>query len=163
MGDCSERPPKRRPACRICGEPGRAIDPPTVRALLRPEALARLIEDEHSFCFSPSCSTVYFGTGECFRRDDVSVPVFQKESPGTRVVCYCLGIREDRIRKEVEASGASASAARIRELVRSGQCRCDVLNPQGTCCLGHVVGIERSVDQGIAEQAAPGVQPAVPG
>jgi hypothetical protein len=161
MGDCCARP-KPRPACRICGEPGRAIDPATVRALLRPEALARLVEDEHSFCSSPSCSTVYFGAGECFRQEDVAVPVFQKELPGTRVVCYCLGIREDRIRKEAEASGASASAAQIRELVRSGQCRCDVLNPQGTCCLGHVVGIERSVDRGIAEQAAPGVQPAVP-
>ncbi len=162
MRDCCARPSKLRPVCRDCGEPGRAIEPTTIRALLRPEALARLVEDEHSFCSSPSCSTVYFGAGECFRQEDVAVPVFQKESPGTRVVCYCLEIREDRIRQEVEGAGASASAAQIRELVRSGQCRCDVLNPQGTCCLGHVVGIERSVDQGIAEQAAPGVQPAVP-
>jgi hypothetical protein len=162
MGHCCARPSKPRPVCRACGEPGRAIEPTTIRALLRPEALARLVEDEHSFCSSPRCSTVYFGAEECFRREDVAVPVFQKESPGTRVVCYCLGIREDRIRREVEDSGAAASAAQIRELVRSGQCRCDVLNPQGTCCLGHVVGIERSVDQRIAEQVAPGVRPAVP-
>jgi hypothetical protein len=161
MGDCCARPPKPRPACRSCGEPGRTIEPTTVRALLRPQALARLVEDEHSFCSFPSCSTVYFGAAECFRREDLSVPVYQKESPGARVVCYCLGIREDRIRQELEGSGASASAAQIRELVRSGQCRCDVLNPQGTCCLGHVVGIERSVDQGITEQETPGAQPAV--
>jgi hypothetical protein len=162
MDDCCARPPKPRPACRSCGEPGRAIEPTTIRALLRPEALARLVEDEHSFCSTPSCSTVYFGAADSLGKEDVAVPVFQKESPGTRVVCYCLGIREDQIRQQVDDSGASVSATQIRELVRSGQCRCDVLNPQGTCCLGHVVEVERSVDRRNAEQEAPTIEPAVP-
>jgi Zinc binding domain len=162
MSDCCGHPAKPRTVCPSCGGPGRAIDQATVLALLRPEPLARLGDDEHSFCSAPECSTVYFGDRESFRREDLAAPVFQKETPGARVVCYCLGIREDRIHQEMEDAGASASADRIRELVRSGQCRCDVVNPQGTCCLGQVAGIERSFDRAAAEREASKVEPAVP-
>jgi hypothetical protein len=71
-----------------CDQPGRTVDPITVKALLRPEALARLSDAAHRFCPTPSCPVVYFGEGEAFDREEIAVRVLQKEAPGDRTVCY---------------------------------------------------------------------------
>jgi Zinc binding domain len=133
-------------ACPACGQTGRSVEPITLKALLRPAALATLSPGAHSFCASASCPVVYFGASEVFRRDDVLVPVFQKEPDGKRLVCYCFDVAEDQILREVEASGASASAERIRALVRDDRCACELRNPQGSCCLGNVTALVRSVE-----------------
>lgn len=71
--------------------------------------------------------------------------MFQKAAEGLRTVCYCFEIAEDQIRREVEAAGVSASAERIKTLVRDDRCACEVRNPQGACCLGNVAAVVRSV------------------
>ena len=132
--------------CPACGQTGRSIEPITLKALLRPAALATLGPGEDSFCASASCPVVYFGTRGVFRREDVLVPVFQKELEGRRLVCYCFDVAEDQILREVETSGASPSAERIRALVRDGRCACELRNPQGSCCLRNVTALVRSVE-----------------
>jgi hypothetical protein len=134
-------------ACPACGQTGRSVAPITLKALLRPAALATLGPGPHSFCASASCPVVYFGTGGVFRREEVLVPVFQKEPEGRRLVCYCFDVAEDQILCEVEASGASPSVERIRALVRDGRCACELRNPQGSCCLGNVTALARSVEE----------------
>src|SRR5262245_9227448 len=108
--------------CPECGIAGTSVDTITLKALLRPGALETLSSGERRFCSSASCSVVYFGEGGVFRREDVLVPVFQKGPEGCRRVCYCFDVREDTIRSEVEATGASATADRIKALVRDGRC-----------------------------------------
>ncbi len=130
----------------------------TLEALVRPEALARLSGGNVDFCPTADCSTVYFTDDQALHQNDVSVPVFQKQAAGDRVVCYCLGIQENRIREEVESTGLSSSAARIRALVHSGECRCEVVNPQGTCCLGQGSAIERAA-AGTPSDEAVSVEP----
>jgi hypothetical protein len=66
------------------------------------------------------------------------VPVFQKEPKGDRTVCYCFGVGESDIRRELAASGRSTAVDRITALVKSERCACEVKNPQGSCCLGNV-------------------------
>jgi hypothetical protein len=87
---------------------------------------------------------VYFGEGQVFRQDDVLVPVFQKGPEGRRTVCYCFDLSEDAVRREVEGTGVSASAERIKSLVRDGRCACEVRNPQGSCCLGNVAALVKA-------------------
>lgn len=130
----------------------------TLEALVRPEALARLGGGNVDFCPTADCATVYFSEDQALHQDDVSVPVFQKQAAGDRVVCYCLGIQENRIREEVESTGISSAADRIRALVQSGECRCEVVNPQGTCCLGQVSAIERAA-AGRPTENAVGIEP----
>ena len=125
-------------ACAECGRAGRKVDRITVRAMLRPAALARLSAPAHRFCPTPQCPIVYFGTDETFGREDVLVDVFQKERPGDRLVCYCFRETEVDIRREIEETGRSTAAERITELVAAGRCACEVRNPQGTCCLGNI-------------------------
>ncbi len=143
MEGCCERPQGPRSDCPECGRPGRKVRKITLKALLRPEALARLGPEEHRFCATAGCPVVYFDAAGVFRRGDLLVPVFHKEAEGDRTVCYCFDITEDQIRREVETLGFAASAERIRALVKAGRCACEVRNPQGTCCLGNVSVVAR--------------------
>jgi len=145
MEECC--PPRREPragSCPKCGHAGREVERITLKALLRSDALARLGPEEHLFCATHECPVVYFQNAEVFRREDVLVPVFQKEVEGGRTVCYCLEISENQIRREIEASGFSSSTDRIKVLVGSGRCACELRNPQGTCCLGNVAAMSVS-------------------
>lgn len=137
--------------CPECGRVGRKLDRITLKALLQPDALARLSAPEHRFCASASCRVVYFGLGEVFRREEVVVPVFQKEPAGERTVCYCFAVSEGDIRGEIEATGRSTVVERIGSLVKSGRCACEVRNPQGACCLGNVTAALKAV---LADAAA---------
>jgi hypothetical protein len=133
-------------ACPECQRAGRSVERITLKALLRPAALERLSAPEHRFCASASCGVVYFGQDEVFRREDLLVPVFQKEPEGGRTVCYCFAVSEDEIRREVEASGRSATAVRIKTLVQAERCACEVRNPQGSCCLGNVTAVAKAAE-----------------
>lgn len=146
MEDCCRLTTDQGERCPECGHTGRKLGRITLLALLRPEALERRLATEHRFCPTASCDVVYFGQGEVFRRDDILVPVFQKEREGERTVCYCFAVREDEIRREVEASGRSASANRIKTLVQAERCACEVRNPQGSCCLGNVVTVAKAAE-----------------
>ncbi len=127
--------------CPECGKPGRLIDRITVKAMLRPEALMRLSATEHRFCPTASCPVVYFRLEEVFDRDEIVVPVFQKEPTGARIVCYCFAISEREIRTELIHAGRSSAGERIGALVKADRCACEVRNPQGTCCLGNVAAV----------------------
>jgi CopZ-like zinc binding protein len=144
-----------RPApthCPQCSKPGRSVERITVKALLRPEALARLSAPTHRFCATPECPIVYFGREEAFAREDVAVTVFQKESPGARIVCYCFTITEDDIRRELVETGHSSAAERITALVKVERCACEVKNPQGSCCLGNLADATRTLKTALEEE-----------
>lgn len=157
MSDCCSvtEPAVEAPErCSECGRVGRKIERMTLKALLRPQALARLSAPEHRFCPSASCRVVYFGPGEVFRLEDVLVPVFQKEPAGDRTVCHCFAVSEGDIRREIQATGSSTTVERIAALVKSERCACEVRNPQGSCCLGNVTAVVKAAR---AETAAAAV------
>jgi hypothetical protein len=124
---------------------GRTVERITLKALLRPQALLRLSAIEHRFCPTPDCPVVYFGREETFERGDLTVPVFQKEPPGTRLVCCCFGVTEEDIRREIIEAGRSSAAERITALVKEGRCACEVKNPQGSCCLGNIAAATKDL------------------
>jgi hypothetical protein len=145
MQDCCDQPADGgRYPCPGCGRHGHQVDRITLKALLRPDALVRLASGDYRFCATSECPVVYHGPDGEFRREDVLVPVFQKEVGASRTLCYCFVIAEDQIRREVETSGFSASADRIKDLVVAGRCACEVRNPQGTCCLGNVFALVKA-------------------
>jgi len=148
MSDCCqvETPLGAGPGrCADCGQPGRMVDPITVKALLRPEALTRLSAPAHRFCPTASCAVVYFGEGEAFDREDLTVPVFQKEPAGDRTVCYCFAITEADLRREIADTGRSTAAQGITAHVKAGRCACEIKNPQGNCCLGNVAAVVKAL------------------
>jgi len=109
-----------------------------VKALLTESALRRFVPGAYRFCSDPTCSVVYFGA-EVFKTDDLRVRVWQKEPAGARMICYCFDENEADIRSEVEQTGTSKAAQRVRDHIAAGRCACEVRNPKGSCCLGDVV------------------------
>ncbi len=113
----------------------------TVEALLRTEAQARVVGSaQYRFCKEPSCDTVYFGQGsdDAFCQADLRVPVFQKSSDPERLVCYCFGHSVAEVARDDKESGTSPVLGEIAEKCRRGLDRCEIENPQGSCCLGNV-------------------------
>jgi hypothetical protein len=156
MESCCPLKPHSPPVpthCPDCGRPGRDVERITLKALLRPEALTRLSAPDHRFCSTPESPVVYFGQGEVFDREELSVPVFQKEPAGARTVCYCFAITEPDLRRELFASGRSTAFDRITALVNAERCACEVRNPQGSCCLGNVAAAVASLKAGLVTEA----------
>ena len=121
--------------CPRCGSAGRSIQLITVKSLLTARALERLTLNEHRFCATPDCEVVYFSEETLFGREDVRVPVFQKEPSGRRMVCYCFEVTED--------DADAAAESRIRTHVQAGRCACELRNQEGRCCLGNLRAVTR--------------------
>jgi len=141
--------PNQRAACPISGTAGRTVELLTVKALLTESALRRVTDSQQRFCPAPACDVVYFtDSGETYSSGDVRVPVWQKEAAGARMLCYCFGESEARIRDEIRATGESQAVARIRAHIEKGRCACEVRNPRGTCCLGDVTAAVTRITAG---------------
>ncbi len=125
--------------CPIAGAPGRPVAPLTVRSLVRPAHSAIVDGREWFFCDLPDCDVVYFTRdGRMLKKDALKVRVGLKEKDAPRPVCYCFGHTVESIREEIGRTGRSTAAASIKEKIEAGECRCEILNPKGTCCLGDV-------------------------
>lgn len=127
----------------------------TVKALLTPLALSGLALESFHFCAHPTCDVVYFSPDQRYRTADVRVPVWQKEPFGARMVCYCFGENESEMRREIEATGASAAASRVRAHIAAQRCACEVRNPRGACCLADVLAAVKRLQAAQPATVAP--------
>jgi hypothetical protein len=133
-------------ACPISGSKGKPVELQTVKALLTERALRRMAASSHRFCPEPDCEVVYFdAAGNHYTKDDVRVPVWQKEPFGTRMICYCFGETEADIRTEMERGGHSHAVERVRRHIEAGRCACEIRNPRGACCLGDITAAVKRV------------------
>jgi hypothetical protein len=123
-----------------------------VKALLTEIALGRIQLTHYRFCGNPACDVVYFGdAGDRFGIDDIRVPVWHKQMPGSRLLCYCFGETEAAIRAELVQSSRTDVVDRIREHIAAQRCACDIRNPPGACCLGDVIAAVKRIEAEIAE------------
>ncbi len=127
-------------SCPVDGAPGSRVPLATVRNLVRPENReAEETEHQWYFCDRPDCEVVYFDArGRTIKKDLLKVRVGVKEKESPRTVCYCFNHTVESITEEIQSTGKSSVAASIAARVKAGQCRCDLLNPKGVCCLGDV-------------------------
>lgn len=151
MSDCCKTlgEPKRqgdRLLCRQCSREGQSVDRTTIGALLKPESLSQVNGSQYVFCETPSCPAVYYAAdGTEFEKNQVLVRVGLKETEDPVTVCYCFRVTERMIHEEIQRTGRSSASARIRAEVKEGNCRCEVENPSGRCCLGQVIRTEKRV------------------
>jgi bacterioferritin-associated ferredoxin len=96
------------------------------------------------FCETAHCPVVYYtADGTEFEKNQVRVRVGLKETEDPVPVCYCFGVTEGMIHEEVQRTGRSSASARIGVEVKEGNCRCEMENPSGRCCLGEVRQAEK--------------------
>jgi hypothetical protein len=128
--------------CLSCRSKGAGVDLITLKALLRPAALAVLEPmEEYHFCASPDCDVVYFSAARTFSRAELKVPVFQKDRSDGVFVCSCFGYRRRDVEEAARMNSGAELTASIRDHIRAKRCGCTVNNPQGRCCLGNVLTV----------------------
>ena len=141
MSSCCDPPTAKAVGvlCPVSRTVGKSVDLQTVKALLHEVALRRLHAVPHRFCGAPQCNVVYFDAdGSVYRQDDLRVPVWEKQAPGDRMICYCFDENETEMRAEILANGTSQAVARVRAHIAAGRCACETRNPRGVCCLGDI-------------------------
>jgi hypothetical protein len=136
--------------CPQCATEGKKVQRITLGALLKPEARKRMPPGEaFLFCPSANCPAVYFHEGKpLFGLEDLTVRIGQKAAEEPKPICYCFGYTEKAIMEDVlKNQGKTNIPAEITAQVKSGNCFCEVTNPQGSCCLGN---ISQAVKKGVA-------------
>ena len=125
--------------CPECGKAGKPVQRQTVNALLS-ATLREVQEIQYLFCRTQTCPVVYFSTEseQIFTVGEIRERVYQKEPEAQDVlICYCF-------RHTVGDLRAASPEERIAIMddintgIYTGQCACDLRNPQGSCCLGNV-------------------------
>jgi hypothetical protein len=157
MSSCCDPPTAKAVGvlCPVSRTVGKAVDLQTVKALLREVILRRLHTVPHHFCGDAQCDVVYFDAdGRVYRQDDLRVPVWEKQAPGERMICYCFGENETEMRAEVMTTGSSQAVARVRAHIAAGRCACEIRNPRGVCCLGDITAAVARLRLTAAEETA---------
>jgi len=128
----------------VCGKHGKPVKPLTVSVFVKDPALylhpEMLPAGGFSMCETKSCDVVYFNSHDGFsiRKSELRTRVWQKEDDPAVPACYCFNNSVNSIRAEIEQRGTTDVLSRISAEVKAGNCRCEVTNPQGSCCLGNV-------------------------
>lgn len=151
---CEAPATSRKALCPSCRQPGKSIDAITLKAMLA-VPLTELRAVEYRFCRTPGCSTVYHSVDgqQEFPEPDLRERVHQKHPEANDVlVCYCFKHSPATIRQEILVRGLSTVVEQVTQGVESGQCACEIRNPQGSCCLGNVRAVVRRVEAELQEQ-----------
>lgn len=154
MTDCCTVDVSRTPiyepgTCPESGRRGKPVERITLQSLLATDLRELRDEVDYLFCSTAECETVYFSVDgtQTYTREQLQVPVFEKEPWNDVPVCYCFGFTPDAIRAEIVDTGKSTAVDQITQGVRDGKCACEITNPKGSCCLGNVRQVVRAVEE----------------
>ena len=128
-------------SCPECKSRSKRVDILTVKSLVRHLPFG-MLPTQYYFCAAPACDVVYFPSNPqapTFHSGEVLVPVRLKEKNDPVPVCYCFGVARWDIADEVQRTGKSTIAERMKAEVKAGNCACEFKNPSGKCCLGDVI------------------------
>ena len=137
----------KTPACPTNGKLGKPVDTLTLKALLN-VSLTEVRETTYRFCPDASCPTVYYSEDglQLFVESNIRERVYQKHSNEDDVlICYCFLHTVGIIRKDIAEHEPPVIPAAINAGVKAGKCACDIRNPQGSCCLGNVNNLVKSI------------------
>ena len=143
-----QRPHLALNSCPECGKSGKLIQGQTIKALLS-VSLRQLQDVKYLFCRTETCPVVYFSADgkQTFNVEEVHERVFQKEPEAEDVfVCYCFRHTVGKLR----AASSKIRIAIVDDInigINTGQCACDLRNPQGSCCLGNVRNLIKRLEK----------------
>ncbi len=128
------------PLCPMNNQVTKPVGRQTVESLVKPEIKAQLTPQPYFFCDAPDCDTVYVSAlgDHLITKDQLTVRVGIKETDDPVPLCYCFGYDRKDVRDDIRDKGDTDIQEIITERVRAGECRCEVTNPSGGCCLGTV-------------------------
>jgi hypothetical protein len=135
-------------ACPQCGKAGKPVQGQTVSAMLS-VSLRKVQGKQYLFCRTQTCSVVYFSNDgkQTFTVEQVRERVYQKEPEAQDVlICYCFRHTVG----DLHAASPEQCTAIVDDIntgINTGQCACDLRNPQGSCCLGNVRSMIKQLEK----------------
>lgn len=132
------------PSCRV---PGPAISRRAMLDHLQPEGIAMAHSWTQAFaCLTPSCDCLYYSLWRLvpIRYCNKSLG-YKTNSLPPRILCYCLGLTLEDIRRDLSGKKKGSNLERIREQASRNSLLCERMNPSGQCCWGQV---RKSLDEG---------------
>lgn len=132
--------------CPECNQKGKPVESQTIKSMLT-ISLRELHDTDYFFCRTETCPVAYFSADgtQTFTRAQVRERVFQKEPRSKDVtICYCFGHTVGNIIDSTPKK-QNAIVNDINAGIKTGQCACDLRNPQGSCCLGNVRGLIKTL------------------
>lgn len=139
--------------CPVCGQKGKKVGGATIKAMVS-ISLRDVRDTQYYFCKTSDCRVVYFNEegDQTFDTTQVRERVYQKEPTSPDVLaCYCFQHTAQSIRVELQSTGHSSVVDDINAGIQAGQCACDWRNPQGSCCLGNVRTLVKSIEDELAK------------
>ena len=134
--------------CPVGGSAGQRVGPMTVKHLVKDDHVIDAETAAWFLCKGRDCRVVYFASdGRTICKDAMRVRVGVKEKNPPRLVCYCFGHTVESIQDEIERTGKSTVMDSVSAKVLSGDCSCEIMNPEGSCCLGEM---NRAVKEALA-------------
>lgn len=151
MGCCSSgesgvamTPDPKAGLCPDCGATGQTVKIRTLKQWLLTNLVPNIPEVSFYFCRAKECPTVYFSE-DCsarYTKEQLRYQVGLKESSSPIPLCYCFGVTDEMILKEIKETGKSSFSTWIAAETKKGNCACDVRNPSGRCCLPEIKRVE---------------------
>lgn len=144
MDCCGSQKVPYATACQGCGARGQEVKVRTLKHWLVTSLVPVVPDIPFYFCGTRDCSVVYFSADHSvqYAKEKLRYPVGAKETTGPVTICYCFGVTEGMISKEVRVTGESPFSTWIAEELKLKNCACDVRNPTGRCCLKEVKRVE---------------------
>ncbi len=134
-------------ACPTNGRIGKLIDSLTLKAMLA-KPLTELRPTEYRFCTDSDCPTVYYSVDglQTFTEANLRERVYQKHPQDREVlICYCFRHKVGDVLSDASNAGGATVIESIDAGIQAGQCACDIRNPQGSCCLGNVRALVKTL------------------
>lgn len=132
--------------CKGCSQMGIPAKRITLEHLIKEDKLSLIRDVQYFFCSTPTCNVVYFSrNGDVFYKTDLKVRVGIKETEEPILVCYCFGYTKKLIQDDIAQNGYSTIEVKIKKSIKLKECKCEITNPKGVCCLGDVDKIVKEV------------------
>lgn len=134
--------------CPRCQGKGKKISLLTVRYLVQGRFQDRIDNSlTYSFCSAPECPVAYFSEDgrSAFIKEELSERVTLKEKDDPLPICYCFNFFRHDVEREIRETGKTTIPDFISSQVKAGHCFCEYTNPQGTCCLGNVNAVIKTL------------------
>ncbi len=125
--------------CPQCGQKGLKVKGVTLQSMLSLDQVSGDSFAGYRFCKTENCDIAYFGPEKrSFTKEQVKVPIFQKDPSDEVEVCYCFALSRGEVKKSVARGEGMKLYHEIKRRKDTEGCDCEVMNPQGNCCFGNV-------------------------
>ena len=140
--------------CPVCKNEAAGVEFKTVNNLVKPDKKSLIKENDDLFlCMDRDCNTSYFNRkGDLvLSAEDLKVPLWYKSKEVKKTACYCNNISFDQVREQVTVNGKTIWRDIVSAYRKNPICKCDLLNPAGSCCTEAFYAVVNDALKGIGK------------